>query len=162
LQRKGLRLNLKKPILIVVPTDLGENSKCAEAYALTLAERLKAEVLFVHGLYDSAYPFLQGDFSNPGSYDRGDWFALLSKEANAALARKKRAAEARGIRCQVVLESRFISITRAVLSRCPSHHAIVVVGTHAKSRFRHAFLGSTARELIAASPVPVITVASKR
>lgn len=147
---------------IVLGSDLSPNSARAEAYAHSLARRVHAEIILVHGLRDSLHPTLQIALSSPrGAHELQE----LLRESEATAQKKLNAAAKRlakgGVRVTPVLDSERSAadaILRAVQERSAS---AVVLGTHGRTLFGGAFFGRTVRDVILSSPVGVMTVKSR-
>jgi nucleotide-binding universal stress UspA family protein len=148
---------------IVVATDLGENSKKAEAYALDLAQRMnQADVVLFHSLYEGLHPVLQTAFSSSaGQRQLGNWLEEMKDKALRELDKRKKHFSKAGIACEVILNIDSVDAAAAILAELKSVKAnVLIMGTHGRNFLVGAFLGSTARGVILESPVPVITVHS--
>lgn len=154
---------------IVIGTDLGPNSRKAEAYALLLAKKLKAEVILVHSLFEAFHPVLQTAFASPGAASQlQEVFDEFRRDAEKSLQTKVAQFKKSGVIAQYKIADRATTASQAVLSAAapsPANAKImtwIVMGTHSRSALGATFLGSSARQVILESPVPVITVASKK
>lgn len=160
--QKGSTPFLKSPIKIFIPTVLSSNSDLAEKYALHLATRLGAEVIFFHSLHEALHPVLQTAFSVPRPSPAIRKFFEESVAASEKLLMSRvRKAETKGISASYILDKRSLSSSNAILkATVHSEASLVIMGTHGRSMLKGAFFGRTARDLIIASSVPVITVRS--
>jgi nucleotide-binding universal stress UspA family protein len=157
--RKPVLLNRKQPS-ILVPTDLGRNSRAAEGYALSLAERLGAGVTLFHCLWDSINAVLvTSAYSGMSAFDIDEIITASRSDAIAALERKQAFFRKRGVQCECRLEEKALTSSCAVY-RESEGHSLVVMGTHGRNIVLESFFGSTARETILHAEVPVIVVHS--
>jgi nucleotide-binding universal stress UspA family protein len=65
-----------------------------------------------------------------------------------------------GVTCDYKIEDKAITSTCAVYQECASGYSIVVMGTRGRNALLNAFFGSTAREAVLNSTIPVIIVHS--
>jgi nucleotide-binding universal stress UspA family protein len=161
-QEKGAELLAQPKLKILVPTGLTANSARAEDYALALARRLGAELVFVHSLHDALHPVLQTAFSapSPSPQIRG-YFEEIKKDATQALARKVKKAQQKGVVASSELDDKTLSSSDSVLRAAERAAAsLIVMGTHGRSLVGAAFFGRTARDVILGASAPVITVRS--
>lgn len=150
----------KEKVKLIVGTDLGESSRPAEAYALDLAIRLKAEVILVHCLIESFHPVLQTALSTP--HPPSELMPIYnSAKARAirALERKRSLFKRRGVATSINLDEESDSASSAVLSEIDKSDAqFSVMGTHARKFLTGVILGRSVRRVILESPIPTITV----
>jgi nucleotide-binding universal stress UspA family protein len=150
----------RKGVTILVPTDLGRNSRAAESYALSLAKRLGAGVTLFHCLWDSINTILvTSSYSGFAAFDFDRIITDSRNDAIGALKRKQALFQNQGVQCQHQLEENAVTSQCAVY-RQSEGHSLVIMGTHGRNRVLESFLGSTARETILHAVVPVIIVHS--
>lgn len=147
-------------IRLVVGTDLAENSRRAELYALDLASRLNAEVILIHCLFEGFHPVLQTAFSKPHRPA-----ALVPvyndavEKALAALERRRALFKRRGVLATPKLDEKTRSASSTVLAEISRRRAdLVVMGTRGRALITGALLGRTVRRVILESPIPVVTL----
>jgi nucleotide-binding universal stress UspA family protein len=132
---------------IAVAIDLTESASPALRYAQTMARMYNATLVLVHVIDPLAYAFPNGA---P---------ALLSANA-AATAELKRIEEetsALGIPVHSVIESGIVC--DRILQTITEHHAeLLLLGTRAKTEAGRVALGTVARQLLARSRCPIMTV----
>ncbi len=152
----------RKPLIILLATDLGRNSRAAEQYALSLARRISARIVLYHCLWDS-YQGILLDTSMVAGWVPVNLDEILSqkrKNSADALERKVRFFRTRGVPCDYRIEEKALPSANAVYRESCKGYAMVVMGTHGRNVVLSAFFGSTARETILHAPIPVIIVHS--
>lgn len=154
-------LHQGSPIRILVATDLSENGRNAENYALSLAKQLKAEVILFHSLFGGFHP---APIFSPGGTLIELWDIDENFRSKIAedLSQKAKKFQKNKILCKTHLDSRSISASSAILKEIKKQNPdFVVMGTHGRNLISGAFFGNTAREIILSSPVPVLTIRSR-
>lgn len=132
---------------IAVATDLGDSSSAALRYGRAMARAYGSTLVVVHVIDPLAYAFPKG--APP----------LLTANAAAAAELKKIEEEtsASGIAVHSVIESGIVS--DRILATLQDYHAdLLVLGTRAKTEAGRVALGTIARQLLARSHCPVLTV----
>ncbi|NTW58960.1 MAG: universal stress protein [Nitrospirae bacterium] len=153
----------QKPLKLLVPTDLGKNSRAAERYALSLAKRMGARITLFHCLWDSINAIIVNTaYAGMAAYDLETVIDRSRDDALEAMKRKAGFFQKQGVACGYKVEEKALTSLCAVYQESGSGYAFVVMGTHGRNAFLNAFLGSTARETIMHATVPVITVHSGR
>jgi nucleotide-binding universal stress UspA family protein len=148
---------------ILVPTDLGKNSRTAERYALSLAKRMGARVTLFHCLWDSINAIMVNTaYSGMAAFNIDEIIAGLRDDAVDSMKRKSSFFQKSGVSCNYKIEDKAIISTCAVYQECESGYSIVVMGTRARNALLNAFIGSTARETILNATTPIIVVHSVR
>jgi universal stress protein A len=142
-----------KPIhKILVPTDFSEHSAYALEYAVELARRFdEASITLAH-----VYPVV--------NYAAAEGFALYTPEQLADLLTKL-AEQLKAEEDQVrALGWTRIDTTllqgdayKETLDLAASYD-LIVMGTHGRTGFKHALIGSVAEKLVRTAPCPVLTV----
>lgn len=141
-----------KPIhKILVPTDFSEHSVYALSYAVDLAQRYEASVTLAH-----VYPVV--------NYAAAEGFALYTPEQLAELLGKlgqqltaaEQRARALGLER---MDSTLLQgdAYKEVLAMSAAYD-LIVMGTHGRTGFKHALMGSVAEKLVRTAPCPVLTV----
>jgi nucleotide-binding universal stress UspA family protein len=153
----------QKQLKLLVPTDLGKNSRAAERYALSLAKRMGARVTLFHCLWDSINAIIVNTaYAGMAAYDLETVIDRSREDAVEAMKRKVSYFQKQGVACGYKVEEKALTSLCAVHQESESGYAFVVMGTHGRNAFLNAFLGSTARETIMHATIPVITVHSVR
>jgi len=156
-------MTAQKQLKLLVPTDLGNNSRAAERYALSLAKRLGARVTLFHCLWDSINAIIVNTaYAGMAAYDLETVIDRSRDDAIEAMKRKVSYFQKQGVACGYKVEEKALTSLCAVSRESGNGYAFVVMGTHGRNAFLNAFLGSTAREAILHATVPVITVHSGR
>ena len=162
-QELDRNLSGQKHLKILVPTNLGENSRPAERYALSLAKRIGARVTLFHCLWDSIKAIIVNTaYSGWAAFNLDN--VLTESRGTAVETMKGKAGffQKHGVRCDYKIEERALTSLCAVYQEGESGYSMVVMGTHGRNALLNAFFGSTARETILNAPIPVIVVHSSR
>ncbi len=162
-QEVGRDISGQKQLKILVPTDLGKNSRAAEHYALSLAKRIGARVSLFHCLWDSINAIIvntgaseMAAYNLDAIFDESRYYAVKSMKRKAGFFQE------RGVPCEYKVEEKKIVSQCAVYQEVESGYSFVVMGTHGRNVALNAFFGSTARETILNAAIPVIVVHSGR
>jgi nucleotide-binding universal stress UspA family protein len=141
-----------KPIhKILVPTDFSEHSAYALSYAVDLAKRYDATVTLAH-----VYPVV--------NYAAAEGFALYTPEQLAELLTKLgeqlKAAEdqARALGLSRIDTTLLQGDAYKEVRELSASYDLIVMGTHGRTGFKHALIGSVAEKLVRTAPCPVLTV----
>jgi nucleotide-binding universal stress UspA family protein len=132
---------------IAVATDLSDSASSALRYAQAMARAYQSTLVIVHVIDPLAYAFPKGAPS------------LVAANAAAAAELKKIEEEASelGIPVHSVIESGVVC--DRILESVRDHHAdLLVLGTRAKTEAGRVALGTVARQLLAKSHCPILTV----
>ena len=160
-QERDQDISGQKQLKILVPTDLGKNSRAAEQYALSLAKRLKAKVTLFHCIWDNINAIMvNAAYSGMAVYNIDEIIALSRDDAVDAMKGKIAFFKKHGVTCDFKIEEEAKMSSCAVYQECESGYSLVVMGTHGRNALLNAFLGSTAREAILNAAIPVIVVHS--
>jgi nucleotide-binding universal stress UspA family protein len=122
---------------ILVAHDFGEASSGALAYAIELAETLKARITIVHAYDIPVYGFPEG-------------LALTADTLGRIESATRQALE--GVLRQGPAWSEIVA------AAAETKADLVVIGTHGRRGLAHALLGSVAEKVVRAAPCPVLTV----
>jgi len=142
---------------ILVPVDYSPCSGVALRYAAELAQTLGAQLDIVHAWDRPAYVSDGVMVRQPDGESRSlaDMIRANAKSEMDDFLGKA------GVASERIGERRLISgdPTAKVLDELKDGaHDLVIVGTHGRTGFEHALLGSFAEKLVRYSPVPVLTV----
>ncbi len=153
----------QRQLKMLVPTDLGKNSRAAEQYALSLAKRIGARVTLFHCLWDSINAIIVNTAYSGTAVFNLD--AIVNESRDNALESMKRKAsffQKRGVSCEYKVQEKAMTSTCAISREAESAYSFIVMGTHGRNVLMEAFLGSTARETALNASIPVIIVHSGR
>ena len=130
---------------IAVAIDLTESASAALRYAQAMARMYDSTLVLVHVIDPLAYAFPNGAPS------------LLSTAAGAELKRIEEETSALGIPVHSVIESGIVC--ERILQVMSEHHAeLLLLGTRAKTEAGRVALGTVARQLLARSRCPIMTI----
>lgn len=138
--------------IFLCPVDFSECSEHAARYAMTLAQRMGAEVVLMHAYPVPAYFLPDGAFSVPATV-----MAERSERLQSHLDALRERLELPG----VTVTTRLLNGTTyaEILREAKDSGAqLVVMGTHGRTGMARAWVGSVAERVVRLSPVPVITV----
>jgi nucleotide-binding universal stress UspA family protein len=163
-QKMASKFLKNSSIKILVPTSLTLNTWRAEVYGVELARRLNAEVIFFHNMQEALEPLMKIAFARPYSVPAiRDYIEETKTALLKELAKKVEKAKKIGVNASGVLDHKTVSASESILKQVSqSQSSIIVMGTHGRSLATGLFFGRTAREIILMSPVPVVTVHSKK
>jgi len=162
-QDLNLDISGRKQLKILVPTDLGKNSRAAEHYALSLAKRIGARVTLLHCLWDSINAIIvNAAYSGMAAYNLDEVINDSRNDAVESMKRKTALFQKHGVPCDFKVEEKTLTSRCVVYQEAESGYSIVIMGTHGRNAVVNAFFGSTARETILNAPIPVIVVHSGR
>lgn len=154
-ERKGHRLN------IIIFTDLQNNSLKAEKYGFYLAQKLEADVTLCLSIGDQVMTLRNNFYASgyvPGNI--GDTIEYMYEDAALSLQKKANRFKKLGVPTEEKLLMKESPLSKIIAAEIKKGHDLVVMGTHGRSRIKTAFVGSSTRNAILHSPVPVIVVPS--
>ncbi len=148
---------------ILVATDLGNSSRAAERYALSLAKRTGARVFLFHAPGDSFRAMMENTMV-PGMVpdDLDAVLARVREDAVKTLQKKTGFFQRHGVACDYKLEESSASSASLIHQEAQKDYSLVIMGTHGRNVVLNAYFGSTARETILNATIPVIVVHSGR
>ncbi len=142
---------------ILVPTDFSDCSRDALDYALSLADRLGAEVHLIHVFERPVYFEVGVSHSLQLGHNVNEWIRDLKAEATKQL--DALAAEVRGRRPGTQASVREGTAVEEILKAAKESSAdMIVLGTHGRTGLPHVVLGSVAERVVRMAPCPVLTV----
>ncbi|UYL10086.1 universal stress protein [Bdellovibrio sp. SKB1291214] len=146
---------------ILVATDLTSNSRRAEAYAKKLAKALNAEVVFLHSTIETLRVADQYAAASGTAFMDQTTMDTLNAKSKEALLKKTKLFKSAGVKCTFKMDQHQPTSQAAIAAETATgKYRYLVMGTHGRSAFVKAFLGSTARETIMSSAVPTIVIRS--
>jgi nucleotide-binding universal stress UspA family protein len=139
--------NILKFRTIAVATDLSNPASDALRYAQAMARMYQSTLVVVHVIDPLAYAFPEG----------APLFLAANHSAAAELKKIEEETSALGIPVHSVMESGVVC--ERILEAVKDHHAdLLVLGTRAKTEAGRVALGTVARQLLARSRCPILTV----
>ncbi len=146
----NLTLTFKR---ILVPIDFSDCSLGALHYALVLAEKFAAKLIFLHVVEPAVYP--ENYLVTPATMDETNQNLLAA--ARERLAEVKQKATAHGLSTETL-----VRMGRAQSEISDTAKAtgtdLIVMGTHGYSGLKQVLLGGTAERVVRHSTCPVLTV----
>ena len=136
---------------ILVAHDFGEASQSALAYAIDLAETLKARITIVHAYDVPVYGFPEGLALTAETIGR---IEAVTKQALEGIVQHARRP---GVQIDGVLRQG-PAWSEIVAAAAETKANLVVIGTHGRRGLAHALLGSVAEKVVRSAPCPVLTV----
>jgi nucleotide-binding universal stress UspA family protein len=135
---------------LLIPTDFSAGSTAATEYALWLAGKTKAKIVFLHVMEPTAYSV---DFA----LTRPDFSAEVREGAVEALRQLVEEARSRGVSAEqsLAVGAPFAEIEKTAADRQAD---LIVMGTHGRTGMAHVVLGSTAERVVRLASCPVLTV----
>ena len=138
---------------ILVPVDFSPHSAEAIRVASEIARQSQGSITLVH-VYDPLPYALPPEYVMYTPQQEGRMLAEFEK----SLAASKRAAEDAGaLRVETRLQHGLPSTAIVDLAR-DGHFDSIVMGTHGRTGFGHALMGSVAERVLRKAPCPVLTV----
>ncbi len=150
-----------KPIKhILVSTDFSPRSSEAVDYALSLAERLGAELEVVHVFERPAYFEVGVSHSLQIRHNVDEWIREVKQDATRQLDALVQELKGRGpgVRGELREGPTVDEILKAAQDTSAD---LIVIGTHGRTGLPHVLLGSVAERVVRHAPCPVLTVRSK-
>lgn len=160
-QERRAILNLDKGLQIFFLTDLSDSSDEAENLVLRLCTQLKCSVVIVHSIGEQIKKIRDNLYSTgyiPFNIDQ--MFNQMVEDAQRALQRKARTWERQGVKATFLLIEKEEGIEKSLKMQSSFRAGLIIMGTHGRNKVVSSFLGSTARKVLLASPVPVMIVHS--
>ena len=139
--------NILKFRTIAVATDLSDPASAALRYAQAMARMYKAILVVVHVIDPLAYAFPEG----------APWYVTANQSAIAELRKIEEETSALGIPVHSVIESGIVC-DRILQALKDYNIDLLVLGTRAKGEAGRVALGTVARQLLAKSRCPILTV----
>ena len=141
---------------ILYATDFSSASRAAFTKAIAVAQQSRAALRVMHARLP--LPLAVGDdiaFVPPGIYESVEQRAR--REAQQRLDALVRRARKAGLRVTTLLLDG-VPHEQILRAARRSHADLIVLGTHGRSGFSRAFLGSVAERVIRLAPCPVLAV----
>lgn len=140
------------PKTILVPTDFGEASDRALAYAVALGKKLGAEVVLLH-----AFEIPLVGFPDGAMVATAELTSRILEGAQLGLDRCVTRHKGDGVPLRGLVRQG--DPWRTVLDTAKEVSAgLIVMGTHGRKGLPRALIGSVAEKIVRTSPVPVLSV----
>ncbi|KYG67994.1 hypothetical protein AZI87_01610 [Bdellovibrio bacteriovorus] len=142
---------------ILLLTDLSSASVRAEDYAASLARKLNARLTICNSPGHEIYHLKQMLYSRnvvPTSVD--SMFEEIGKDAEKLLSDKVEEYKKINADVEALFLKEEANLEDVLAKKAEGAYDLIVMGTHSRNRFLTTFLGSTARNVILKSPIPVI------
>jgi nucleotide-binding universal stress UspA family protein len=137
---------------VLVPTDFSDSARYALDYAVSLAEKLHAEITLLHVVEEMTVGYTSDLFPVP----MAEVFQEISSYARKALAGLVAAVGDRGVPVRESL-SRGKAAHEIVREAREGAFDMIVMGTHGRGALDHALFGSTTERVVRKAPCPVLT-----
>lgn len=149
---------------LLVPTDFSACANNATKVALEIAQRINAEVHFMHAMelnWQSIDMLAPNEvaLADPANQDVYPQVAKQAADSRSQLDALVQQAQDAGIKAtsEVVYNQPGTYISTYANGR---DDAMIVMGSHGASGFREAFIGSNAQKVVRTAPCPVLTIKS--
>lgn len=141
---------------IMVPTDGSERAEEAAAFAIEMAQGLKAEVIFL-SVVDEVSPAFAYELESGASLDIAELEEQRGKFAQGAVDRLKKKADAAGVNSRTIVANGhpWEEILSAVDRESADH---IVMGSHGRRALAAAVLGNVTFNVIHGAKVPVTVI----
>jgi len=140
---------------ILVPTDLSQASMPALKLAAEFGKAFQAELVL---LFVVVPFYTSGDILSAGAVV-ASIVEMQNRAAGAALAREVSRLGKLGVRARSIVVEGTAGATIVERARKGSAD-LIIIGTHGRSGFSHAFMGSVAERVVRTAGCPVLTVRS--
>ena len=144
-------MDLRTVKRILVPTDFSDPSAEALASAIALGKTTGATLDLVHVAFDTVYAVPPPIDVAVVPVDLGKILERIQSTLDAAIAEVRAA----GLTCDSATPMGRPE-TEIVARANATHADLIVMGTHGRSGFAHALLGSVAERVVRHSPCPVL------
>ncbi len=144
---------------LLVPTDLSDRSKIVEEFALSFAKRVGASVTLLHNAWHT-YKLMEDVAIQAGAIPLifEETIQTIERKSRETLSEKRKTFEDQGIKCHIVLDIEPHSVEESVLSLQENRYSLLIMGSRTRNRVVTAVWGSTLRDMLAKSSLPIIAV----
>ncbi|GAA4356278.1 hypothetical protein GCM10023165_49190 [Variovorax defluvii] len=141
---------------ILVPLDGSPTSKRGLEEAIALARLSQGRLRLYHVIDDLSFALSMDAYAGHA----GNWLNMLRENGRRILAEGRDAAQAAGVEVEAQLCDTFSgSVHQRVLDEAAQWPAdVIVIGTHGRRGVGRVVMGSSAEQILRASPVPVLLV----
>lgn len=160
-QEARFKLDLEKPLKVLVLTDLTPASSAAEHYAMSLCSRLGAHVVLFHSVGDEIRRLKESVYrSRYVPFSIGAIFQKMKKDASNLMNSKITLWQNKDLSVKSVLITEEVPMGKSLVREFKKDYDLIVMGTHGQKKVITTFIGSVARNVMLHSPVPVLIVRS--
>jgi universal stress protein A len=146
---------MKRIRKILVATDFSGSAREALFFAVELAQRFQASLAVLHVYQAPSLPIPTYPTPPPSMVAE---LAKLLDEIDRALAALRSEIRERGGPEVATLTAEGTPVREILQELRDGEYDLLVVGTHGRTGFRHALLGSVAEKVVRSAPCPVLTV----
>lgn len=132
---------------ILIPIDDSSCSRQAGEYGLELAKRFGSSVVVTHVLEEL-----------PRIYSGTDWAEALLEQGNVLLGIWKKKGSEAGVALETIISASQNFAGSIIHTANENACDLIVMGTHGRKGFAHAFLGSVAERVTRLAKIPVMLV----
>jgi nucleotide-binding universal stress UspA family protein len=157
-----------KPLFrkILVAMDGSESSQRAAQVALELAEKLKAELIVLHGVSPPA-SYYRSALASPGGiippsssqHEIDAYYAYAKRVALEIVGETESKAKKRGIPVKIEIPEAVSSVVETIINHAAKESIdLIVVGSRGLGGFKKMLIGSVSSGVISHAPCPVLVV----
>lgn len=157
--KRKYELPLDEPLRILFLSDLSGASAPAEKVAIDLTKRLKGRLTVCHSVGHQIF-HLKEMLSSLSTVPSDSLLKNIRRGAESSLMRKVKQIENKNVDVERLLIRDERDIEDVIVEMAEDSFDLIIMGTHTRSKILTAFLGSSARNLILRSPIPVLVVRS--
>lgn len=145
---------------ILVATDLSDRSKTVEKFALSLAKRVGSSVTLLHNTWRT-YKSMEDAAIQAGAVPLifEETIKTIERQSREALLEKVKYFQEQGVECEAALDVEPNSVAESVVA-LQDKYSILIAGSRTRNRIITAVWGSTLRDILAKTNLPVIAVKS--
>lgn len=150
-----------KELTFLVATDLSKKCRAVETYAVSLAQKLGAKIVFYYSLadsLDSAQQYVNFSGEVISSFD--SIFEDIKKEAYDGIKKKTERVQRKGVKAEWHVEENSGTFVETLLNGKGKDADLIFMGNQTYGSFVTALLGSNVRDAIGKAKVPVVIVRS--
>ncbi|HEX7676007.1 MAG TPA: universal stress protein [Bdellovibrio sp.] len=157
--KQKYELPLDEPLRILFLSDLSGASGPAEKVAIDLTKKLKAQLTVCHSVGHQIF-HLKEMLSSLSTVPSDSLLKNIRRGAESSLTRKVKQIQNKNIDVERLLIRDERNIEDVIVEMADDSFDLIVMGTHTRNKVLTAFIGSSARNLILRSPIPVMVVRS--
>lgn len=144
---------------ILVATDLSDRSQSVETYAMSFAKRIGSSVTLIHNTWRT-YKSMEDAAIQAGAVPLifEETIQTIERQSREALLAKQKFFEEHGVECEFILDTEARSVAESVIAVQEGNYSLLFMGSRTKNRFVTAVWGSTLRDTLSLTRLPVIGV----
>lgn len=159
-QKEDFHLAQHKQLTFLVATDLTKKCRAMETYAVSLAQRTGARILFYYSLVDTiqtAQSFAYGSGELLPAFNT--FVEDIKKDVYSSMEKKVQRLKNKGIDCSFHIENEKTPMTDDLLKlKKTNDYHMIFMGNRSHGGLVGSILGSNLRDAIAKAVVPVVVV----